>query len=126
MNLRPGCCLFPASQQTPPAGRGRALIAARWPLNRGCRVYLRAKFEKKLKMLCAFLARENLRYSTPMADFGHSPLALTIDVIVLCLYFFWHRWPGFVCREEKSNLNRLCARGTLDHLVGGYCVDYCR
>jgi solute:Na+ symporter, SSS family len=23
-----------------------------------------------------------------MADFGHSPLALTIDVIVLCLYFF--------------------------------------
>src|ERR1700741_1082358 len=30
----------------------------------------------------------NLQYSTPMADFGHSPFALSVDLIVLCLYFF--------------------------------------
>jgi len=29
-----------------------------------------------------------LEYTTSAADFGHSPVALTIDVVVLCIYFF--------------------------------------
>src|SRR5580704_4440236 len=62
-------------------------------------------------MLCAFLARENLRYSTPMADFGHSPLALTIDLVVLCLYFFGIVGLGLWAGRRNRNLTDFALGG---------------
>src|SRR5260370_30009342 len=67
-------------------------------------------------MLCAFLAQENLRYSTPMADFGHSPLALTIDVIVLCLYFFGIVGLGLWAGRRNRTLN--------DFALGGRSIPW--
>jgi SSS family solute:Na+ symporter len=51
-----------------------------------------------------------------MADFGHSPFALTIDVIVLCLYFFGIVGIGLWAGRRNRNLT--------DFALGGRSIPW--